>query len=505
MLGENRAVVSYERGRAKTAALMSDVVQREDRATSAIHRMTEGPLWSSVLRFGLPGAIGMVLYTAFNLVDMFMVSRLPNGSAALAALAICDMVAAVASIISNGVSTGTTAMLAQRLGARDVEGARGIVAQSLLVVIGLSLVFGLLGVVGSDFVVRDVMQGKGEAADIAVPYLQVMLGGGYSIFLLLQVTAILRALGHAKSSAALLVSGNLLNIVLNIFLIYGQGPYPTVFGWALPVAEALNVPRLGVQGAAWSTLIGRTLPLLVGVPLMIRYLGAGSLKLSRFVPHAADLRRLLALAWPSSTQLVVRIGSVLVFIGLINAYFTTPEDQTVLTAYGICMRLETMALFVGMGWGAAASTLMGSNLGANNRARALASGWLAALYNLAFTAGLVALYFAYTSEIVGFFDDSPEVLTVAKEYVRWVAPSYCLLAVAVVLAQAMNGAGATFSTMLLDSGLLLLLVIPAAIVATTVFGVPRTGLWTIIALGNAVGALVFVVWYRRARFVTMPG
>lgn len=484
---------------------MTDVAQAtEDKATSAIHRVTDGALWGGVLRFGLPGAIGMVLYTVFNLVDMYMVSRLDNGSAALAALAICDMVAAVATIVSNGVSTGTTAMLAQRLGARDAEGARSIVAQSLLLVVGLSVAFGLLGTAGSDFVVRDVMQGKGEAADIAVPYLRIMLGGGYSIFLLLQVTAILRALGHAKSSAVILVSGNLLNVVLNVFLIYGQGPHPSGFGWALPIAQTLGVPRLGVEGAAWATLIGRTIPLLISLPLLVRYLGAGSLRLSMFVPHVPDLRRLFALAWPSSAQLVVRIGSVLVFIALINVYFTTPEDQTVLTAYGVCMRLETMALFVGMGWGAAASTFMGTNLGAGRRQRALAAGWIAAGYNLVFTAGLVSLYVFFTAEVVGFFDASPAVLVVAREYVLWVAPSYCLLAIGVVLSQAMTGAGATMTTMVLDSGVLLVVVIPAAILTVSGLGVPRTGLWTILGLGNALGALVFIVWYRRASFIQMP-
>jgi Na+-driven multidrug efflux pump len=257
-----------------------------------------------------------------------------------------------------------------------------------------------------------------------------------------------------------------------------------------------------VQGAAWATLIGRTLPLFVAVPLMIRYLGPGSLRLRSFAPKAVELRRLLALAWPSSTHFVVRIGWVLVVIGLINAYFTTSEDQTVLTAYGICMRLETMALFVGMGWGAAASSFMGSNLGAKNVGRALASGWVAAVYNLVFTAGLVALYFVYTNEVIGFFDGSEAVLAVGREYVRWVAPSYCLLAVAVVLSQAMTGAGATLTSMALDSGMLLLLVIPGAVFVTAFLGVPRTALWTIIAAGNGLGALAFIVWYRRGSFIS---
>jgi Na+-driven multidrug efflux pump len=131
----------------------------------------------------------------------------------------------------------------------------------------------------------------------------------------------------------------------------------------------------------------------------------------------------------------------------------------------------------------------------------VSSGWIAAVYNLAFTAGLVALYFAYMTEIIGFFDDSAAVLAVARQYVMWVAPSYCLLALAVVLSQAMNGAGATLSSMMLDSGLLLLVVIPAAIVVTAVLGMPRTALWSTIAIGNGLGALTFIVWYRRGRFL----
>jgi Na+-driven multidrug efflux pump len=110
----------------------------------------------------------------------------------------------------------------------------------------------------------------------------------------------------------------------------------------------------------------------------------------------------------------------------------------------------------------------------------------------------------FTAEVVGFFDASPAVLVVAREYVLWVAPSYCLLAIGVVLSQAMTGAGATMTTMVLDSGVLLAVVIPAAILMVAGLGVPRTGLWTILGLGNVLGALVFIVWYRRASFMGIP-
>src|SRR5438874_13449302 len=89
---------------------------------AAVHQITDGPLWWGVLRFGLPLVVCMGLYTTFNLIDLFMISRLENAKAALGARGICDMVAALPTIISSGSSTGTVAIIARRLGEGDQNG-----------------------------------------------------------------------------------------------------------------------------------------------------------------------------------------------------------------------------------------------------------------------------------------------------------------------------------------------------------------------------------------------
>jgi putative MATE family efflux protein len=468
---------------------------------SKVDQLTQGPMVWGVLRFGAPLVVGMILHTAFNLVDMFMIGRLPNGTEAVAAVGICDMVAAVATILANGVSTASVAIVSRRAGARFLTGIRRATWQSLLVVGALSVAFGLLGVVGSDFVIRDVMQAKGEAADLAVGYLRIMLGGCYSIFFLLQLTAILRALGHAKTAASLLVGGNVLNIVLNVFLIYGTGPRPDVFNWALPIAEALNVPRLGVEGAAWATLIGRTVPVVIGALLLANRRGGPRFHVLYLRPRWDEIKSLVTIGWPSSAQLVVRVGTILVFISLINANYTTAGDVSVLTGYSICLRLETMALFVGMGWGAAASTFVGANLGAGDAARARRAGWVAAFFNVALMAVLAAIYVQWAAPIVGFFDPTAEVLDVGREYMRTVGLSYAFLGLGVVLSQAMTGAGATFSSMVIDAAVLLLLVIPTAYVVTETIELPRMALWLTIALGNVLAATAYAVYYARGSFL----
>src|SRR5688572_10373428 len=94
-----------------------------DKSELAVKRILEAPLAPGIFRFGLPLVVGMFLYTTFNLIDMFIISRLENSQAALGALGICDMVGALPTIISSGISTGTVAIIARRMGQGDRAGA----------------------------------------------------------------------------------------------------------------------------------------------------------------------------------------------------------------------------------------------------------------------------------------------------------------------------------------------------------------------------------------------
>ncbi|OIP44781.1 MAG: hypothetical protein AUK47_00370 [Deltaproteobacteria bacterium CG2_30_63_29] len=464
-------------------------------------RIASGRLWRGVAMFGLPMVVGMVLYGAFNLIDMFMLSRLENAAQVLAALGVCDMVFALASIVAMGISNGSVALIARRAGEGDREGVREAAWQSLLLMTFASVAVGLVGILGANWVATDVMQMKGEVARLGGDYLQVMLGGAFSMFLLLQVTAILRALGHARSAASLLVAGNALNVLLNAVLIYGTGPHPDIFAWAGPVAEVFGVPRLGMVGAAWATLIGRTVPVIAGAVYLTALKDGLPLKALQLKVRWALIRELLRLGWPSAAQLVLRVGVVLVFLSLVAASYTSQQDATVLTAYSICLRLEVMVLFMSLGWGAAASTYVAISLGANRRARAINAGFVAALCSVLSALLCVALFQLYAESILGFFDPSPAVVHAGKTYLTIVGWSYLALAFGVVLSQGMAGAGATLSSFVLDALVLLSLVIPASLLVVRGLGLDVEVLWVVIASGNVLAGAVYGAYFRRGTFL----
>jgi putative MATE family efflux protein len=444
----------------------------------------------------------MALQTTFNLVDAYLVAQLPHDEVgpALGALGICDQIAALGTIVSYGISTATSALLSLDQGAGDAHAVRRTAWQSVLMVAALSAVFAVLGIGLAGPIVRDVIGAKGEVAEVATRYLRVIVGGSFTIFFLLQLTNMQRALGSAKTPAALLVGGNVLNLLLAVLLIFGPGPAPAALAWSTAVARALHVPRMGMIGAAWATIAARAVVLVPVVWILVRRFHVLRPPRGEVGPARAVMARIARLAWPSSAQFVVRIAAMLLVNSLVARFFTTASDQTATTAMGLVFRLDTMALFVSMGWGSAAQTFVGQNLGAGREARARAAGWITAAYDAVTSALLLVLVLGAGEAILRSFDADAAPVAIGLEYLRAVAPSWIALGVGVVLGNAMAGAGATRTTMWIDLAVILGFQFPVCIVAVWGLAAPRVTLFQLVAVTNVVSAVAYAAVYARGRW-----
>lgn len=473
-----------------------------DVESPASKRILEGRLYVEVGRFGIPLALGMGLQTTFNLIDAYILGRLERGaaSAALGAIGICDQLAALGTILSYGLSVATATILSRRHGEGDPREVRRVASQSLLFIFTLSILFFVVAMVGAGWLMHDVVGAKGRVAAFGTRYLRTMIGGSFSIFLLLHLTTIQRALGSSKTPIAMLVGANVLNLVLAVLLVYGPGQAPPVFAWGPPMARALGLPRLELIGAAWATILARVVFIVPTFVVLVRRFGLFRRE-SWEKPDFAILARIWSVGWPTSAQLVVRIAAMLFTHSVVARAFTTDTDQSATTALGIVFRLETMALFVGLGWGSASQTFMGQNIGARALARAKASGWYATAYNAGMMALLAVVYRGYGGAIVAFFDGTPRVVAFAVEYIRWVGPSYVGLGIGIVLGSAIQGAGATLQTLLTDLWIVCLLQVPASIVVVFVAGWGPDRLWQVVAATYIAYAIAYTLAYRRGRYL----
>ena len=170
---------------------------------------------------------------------------------------------------------------------------------------------------------------RARSPSSATRYLRVILGRRFSIFFLLQLTAIQRALGSAKTPVALLV------------LLQRPEPLPRGARSSTARATRRRCSRGGrrsrarstsrgmeLVGAAWATVIARTITLVPGRRGSSCAASTCSAARARTRPDRAVLGEICRIAWPSSTQLVVRMLAMLVTHSLVARAFTTADDQT---------------------------------------------------------------------------------------------------------------------------------------------------------------------------------
>jgi putative MATE family efflux protein len=478
----------------------------------ATRRLLEGPLAWEVFRFGGPIALGMVLQTMFNLVDAYLIAQLSPGErlAAVGALGVCDQLAAIGTIVCYGVSTATATLIANQKGAGDAEGVRRTAWQSLIIVAVLSVLFGVLGMV-APAIVSGVIGLKGQVADVASRYLRVIMAGSFSIFFLLQMTSIQRALGSSKTPVALLALGNVLNVLFAVVCLFGPDPAKlwdapgtpdnALLAWGAPLARALSIPAMGMAGAAWATIAARALVLVPMALIMVRRFDILPQRGSRS-PDAHELKRIGTLAWPSSVQFVLRAAAALLVNSLVARFYTTSTDQTATTAMGLVFRVDTLAMFVAMGWGSAAQTFVGQNLGAKLVDRARRAGWIAALYDVFTNLVLWFLLTHYAAEVLLFFGKGHEAVEIGVTYLRIVAPSYIGLGTGIVLGNAIVASGAVRTTLLVDFGVIVLVQAPLSFVAVLTGDRSIERLFTCVSIAAAASAVVYMLVYSRGRWVS---
>jgi putative MATE family efflux protein len=464
----------------------------------------------------MPLVVAMGLQATFNLVDMVIVGHLPEGPNALSALVICDFVAMIATIFGNGISNATVAIIARRDAEGDFEAVSLTTAQSLSFTIMISIAFGFVGILFAGPMTGDIMGAKGTVHVYATEYMQVIVGGSFSILLLLQLVAILRAVGDAKTPMFLLVGSNILNLFLSVAMVYGPDHAPDPFGWGPPLAEFLGIERGGVVGAAWSTVISRTIAIGIGIIVLLRHQGGLRFPLKWLLPIKKEIMRIWDIAWPNSAQYVVRVLILLFFLAIVQHEFTRyldngMVDSSVAAAFAICARLDTITLFTGMGWGGAASTFVGQHLGARMPDRAVRSGWIATGYNCVWMLIVYGLYVYFGEEIISLFlDDNADsagatqnasIIAVGVEYLTIVGATYIFLGVAVVISSALSGAGATRACLVIDATILLGFVVPLTVAMWRFTDLTPTQTWYLIAIGNLLSAIGYAAWFGKKKWV----
>jgi putative MATE family efflux protein len=437
---------------------------------------TEGPIGRAVILLAIPMVLEMALESVFAVVDVFWVSQL--GAGAVATVGLTESMLALIYALAIGLAMAATAMVARRIGERDRERA----AQTAVQAIALGFVIGVpLGIAGALLAPRLLVL-MGAAPDVVASgsrFTAVMLGGNIVIVLLFLINAIFRGAGDAAVAMRVLWLANAINLVLDPCLIFGLGPFPA----------------LGVTGAAVATTTGRGIAVCVQLAALAR--GTGHLVIRR-AHLRLDPATMLALLRLSGSAIVQSLIGTASWIGLVR--ILSGFGSAALAGYTIAIRIVVFALLPSWGMSNAAATLVGQNLGAKKPDRAERSVFLAGLYNMAFL-GVVGLgFFLFPGTLVGLFTQDAAVFPVATEGLRIISAGFLFYAWGMVLVQAFNGAGDTWTPTVINFFVFWLWEIPLAYFLAVRLGLGPRGVFLAIAVAFSTLAVAGGVLFRRGRW-----
>jgi len=437
---------------------------------------TEGPIGRAILLLAIPMVMEMMMESVFAIADIFWVSKL--GADSVATVGITESMLALIYAVAIGVSVSATAMVARRIGEKDPEHAASAAVQAIALGVALAIPIGITGALLAPKLLA-LMGGSPALVATGWRYTAIMLGGNVVILLLFLVNAIFRGAGDAAIAMRVLWFANILNIVLGPCFIFGLGPFP----------------KLGVTGAAVATTIGRGCGVLYQLWTLSRGRGRVVITRRHLRLEPAVMLRLLRLSGNAVFQILIGTASWIGLVRILSSF-----GSAALAGYTIGIRIIVFALLPSWGMANAAATMVGQSLGARKPERAERSVWIAGFYNMIFL-GAVGLAFVLAAPVlIRLFTSDAAVVPYGVACLRFVSYGFLFYAYGMVLTQAFNGAGDTWTPTWLNLFCFWLWEIPLAYVLAKVVGLGPRGVFIAITIAFSTLALASAALFRRGRW-----
>jgi putative MATE family efflux protein len=437
---------------------------------------TQGSLGVALFILSVPMIIEMFAESLFAVVDIFFVAHL--GANAVAVVGITESLMYLIYSVAIGLSVGATAMVARRIGEKDPDGAARSATHAIYIGLVVSVVLGVIGLIfAADFL--SLMGAEEHVITEGVNFTRIMLGGNVVVMFLFLLNAIFRGAGDAAIAMRVLWLANILNIILSPCFIFGL----------------LFFPKLGVEGAAVGTTIGRGLGVVFAAYYMFRGEKRFHIRADHWKVNFDQIWRLINVSAPAILQFFIQTAS---WIGLVRVI--TGFSTQAVAGYQIGIRIVIFALLPSIGLSNAAATLVGQNLGAQKPDRSEKAVWTAAFYNAIVQTSIGVLFVLFSEPIASIFTNEPEVLAYASNALHIIAYGFFFYAIGMVLETAFNGAGDTWTPTYLNLFIFWMFEIPLAYTLAYHFNMGPQGVFWAITLAFSALAIAAAILFRRGKW-----
>lgn len=360
----------------------------------------DAPIGRTLAKLAIPGILASVVQASMSVVEAYFVGGL--GRVALASVALVFPIFMLAGMLSAGAIGGAVSgATARAIGAGDQARAETILRCAVLIaLVGGGLMTAVMLFLGEP--VFRLLGGEGEVLAGALRYSNLLFAGILSFWLFNMTGAVIRGGGNLVLPATSMVMTTLVHLGLSVVLVAGFGPFET----------------LGLRGAAIALIVAYSLGAVWHLAALLRGNARVGLRWRGGVSRTVMVP-LLRSGLIASSQSLMTIGIALIVTGVVSRIGTSA-----LAGYGIGVRLELLMIPIIFGVGIGSIAMVGANVGAGQRRRAIAIAWRGAISTAALVGVIGVVVAIFPALWTDLLTDDPDVAAATASYLRIVGPVY---------------------------------------------------------------------------------
>lgn len=377
----------------------------------------QGPIVPTLLRMAWPNVLIMFAQAATGLIETYWIGYL--GTDALAGMALVFPGVMLMQMFSAGaMGGGISSAIARALGAGKREQADALVLHALVINVAIGAAFTAAMLLFGRPLYR-LLGGEGASLEAALLYSDIVFGGIVLLWIMNALASVIRGTGNMLVPALVICAGAVALVPLSPLLIFGVGPIPAM-GIAGGAAALVLYNFYGAAVLGWYVLSGRNIARFTLAPLRWS--------------QAREILRVGAVAGVSTVQTNVTVALTTALVGM-------AAGPAAVAGFGTAARLEYLLVPLVFGIGGPLVALVGTNIGAGQRERALRIAWTGAAlaFVLCEIIGVAAALFPVAW--LSLFGSDPQMIEAGSAYLRAVGPCYGFFGFGLALYFASQGAG----------------------------------------------------------------
>lgn len=433
----------------------------------------EGSIAKALFVLALPIVLTNLLQSAYQLIDSFWVGRL--GAESVAAVSVSFPLIFLMTALGAGFSIAGSTLVAQYVGAKNQKQVNHVSAQTLIMVVLTSLLLGSIGFIFAP----SILHLMGVGADVfphALGFLRVSFVGLVFIFGFFMFQSLMNAVGKTKIPIIIVLCTVLLNLILDPLFIFGFG----------------LIPAYGVMGAAFATLGTQFLASFIGLVILLRGKQGIHLRWKNFKPDFSFVKKAFRLGFPASIEQSARALGFTMMSFLVTSFGTLT-----MAAYGVGGNVLMTVIIPALGISIAIGILVGQNIGAGNKERAVEIARLGSLIAFGILTLCGILSFVFARSLATFFVPGDiEVITEAARFIRIMSLSFGFIGIQMAYNGVLRASGNMIAPMMMTLISQWVIQFPLAYILSKHTSLEFTGIWYAFPISNVIMFVIAYIWFK---------